>query len=52
MDIGRRVPALLVASALLAGVVVVSAAAPEPAGAATPIAPGPSATGSTGERPR
>lgn len=27
-------------------------AAPEPAGAATPIAPGPSATGSTGERPR
>ncbi len=27
-------------------------ATPEPAGAATPIAPGPSATGSTGERPR
>ncbi|MBA3259041.1 MAG: cytochrome c [Gemmatimonadales bacterium] len=27
-------------------------AAPEPAGAATPIVPGPSATGSTGERPR
>lgn len=27
-------------------------AAPEPAGAAAPIAPGPSATGSTGERPR